>query len=269
MTPIRRTLDELQTRLHPRLLAALGSVAISLKRRERCHVQFRGGNWIHRYPTGTIVRPALGGASARLTDYTTSETFLCHYRPRPGDTIVDLGAGFGSEVRLLSRLAGPAGRVISVEAHPRTFSCLEQTIALNRLGNVTAVQCAVHSRRGTVFLEDTADYNTNCLTTGSGIPVPARPLAFLVERFRLHSIDLLKMNIEGAELAVLDGARELLPRVRNLVVSCHDFRADNGGAAWQRTFEKVRALLTEAGYEVHTRPHDPRPWIPYYLYAGR
>ncbi|TNC21870.1 FkbM family methyltransferase [Amycolatopsis alkalitolerans] len=266
----RSALTGLRARLHPRLLAPLGSIALTVKRRERCTVRFRDGNWIHRYPTGAIVRPVLGGASARMVDDTTSETFLRHYRPRPGDTVVDLGAGVGTEARLLSRLAGPTGMVVCVEPHPRTFSCLQRTIALNGLDNVIAVRCAIAGTSGTVFVEDTSDYNANGITgEPGGVRVRAETLDDLVRRFGLDRIDLLKMNIEGAELAVLDAARDVLPRVRNLVVSCHDFKADRGGPHWQRTFGGVRALLTDAGYTLHARPPDARPWIPYYVYASR
>jgi len=271
MKPTRQILGELQRRLNPRWLAPLGSVLVTVKRRERCTVRFAAGDWVHRYRTGTVVQPHLGGPSASLQDRNTWDAFLYGYRPGPGDTILDLGAGVGGEARLLSRLVGPSGRVISVEAHPRMFRCLRRTIELNRLSNVTAVHRAMMGVRGIAFIEDRPAHGSNGITTSAddAIPVVCEPLGDLVERLDIGRINLLKMNIEGAELAVLEGARELLPRVDNLVVSCHDFKADRGGADWQRTYAGVRALLTEAGYMLLHRPDDQRPWIPFYLYASR
>ena len=218
-----------------------------------------------------MVQPRLGGASAGGQDETTRDVFLFHYHPLSGDTVVELGAGTGSETRLLSKLVGPAGRVISVEAHPRSFRCLERAIALNRLDNVSAVHCAVTALPGPAYVEDGPDHNSNGLTTDAarGVAVPGETLATLVERFGLTRIDLLKMNIEGAELSVLRSARKVLPQVRNIVVSCHDFKADRGGEEWQRTFAGVRNLLVAEGFHLQDRPADPRPWIPYYLYATR
>jgi FkbM family methyltransferase len=267
----RRILEKLQPRLDPRWLAPLCSVLVTAKRRERCTVRYSAGDWVHRYRTGTVVQPHVGGVSASLQDRNTWDTFLHAYRPGPGDTVVDLGAGVGGEVRLLSRLVGPAGRVISVEAHPRMFNCLRRTIELNQLSNVTAVHRAMMRVRGIAFIEDRPEYGGNAITTSmeNSLPVVCEPLGDLVDRLGIDRINLLKMNIEGAELTVLESARELLPRVDNLVVSCHDFKADRGGADWQRTYSGVRALLADAGYTLLRRRDDRRPWIPYYVYASR
>jgi FkbM family methyltransferase len=267
----RRILEELQPRLNPRWLAPLCSVVVTVKRRERCTVRYSAGAWVHRYRTGTVVQPHVGGASVRLQDRNTWDAFLHAYRPEPGDTIIDLGAGVGSEARLLSSLVGPSGTVVSVEAHPRMFHCLRRTIELNQLGNVTAVHRAVMGTHGIAFIEDRPAYGGNGITTSAdnSLPVVCEPLGYLVDRLDIDRIALLKMNIEGAELAVLESARELLPRVDNLVVSCHDFKADRGGADWQRTYSGVRALLMDAGYTLRHRPDDQRPWIPFYVYASR
>ena len=268
----RRIFTELQNRLDPRLVGPLGSMLITVKRRDRCVVRFADGDWIHRYRAGTVVQPFIGGASAGLQDRDTLDIFLYGYRPKAGDTVLDLGAGVGSEVRLLSRLVGPAGRVVSVEAHPRTFSCLRRTIELNRLDNVIAVPCAVTGAPGTVLIEDGAESHvSNGITfdEANGVAVPGHTLAEIVDSLGIGHIDLLKMNIEGAELAVLEAAVEVLPIVANLVVSCHDFKADRGGEDWHRTYAAVRALLANAGYAISTRRDDRRPWIPYYVYASR
>jgi hypothetical protein len=106
----RRVFTALSDHVDPRLLAPLGSVLVSLKRRERCAVRFVDGDWVHRYRTGTVVQPFPGGASAALQDQVTRDVFLHGYRPRAGDTVFDLGAGVGDDVRLLSRLVGRPGR---------------------------------------------------------------------------------------------------------------------------------------------------------------
>lgn len=270
MSLATRIAVELPDRVHPRLLGPIGSVLVTLARGERCVVRRRHDAWVHSYRTGTVVQTTLGGASARIQDADTLDLFLFGYVPRPGDTVFDLGAGVGGEVRLLSRLVGAFGRVISVEAHPRVFRCLRQVVELNRLDNVTAVQCAVTGAAGPVWIEDDAAHLSNSITSDrSGLEVPGETLSGLAGRLGVTRIDLLKLNIEGAELPVLESSLDLLPAVRNIVVSCHDFKADRGGPEWQRTYGPVRALLTAAGYRIRNRPDDPRPWVPYYLYATR
>jgi FkbM family methyltransferase len=271
MNRTRRVLDAVRRRIGPRAFAPLGSVLVSVRRRELCRVRYADGDWVHRYREGVVVAPVLGGASARMRDETTADLFLHRYQPAAGDVVIDLGAGDGGEVCLLSALVGPAGRVVSVEAHPRTFRRLCRTIELNGLTNVTPLRCAATDVSGTVYLEDGADTpNSNGLTDrATGIPVPGHTIAEIVSRSAVSRVDLLKMNIEGAELPALRTATEVLPIVRNLVVSCHDFKVGHPGPDPLRTYADVRRLLTDAGYETWTRQDDPRPWVRHYLYASR
>lgn len=217
------------------------------------------------------MRPTLSGPSVRQQDIATREVLLHGYHPQPGDNVLELGAGTGEQTRLLAELVAPNGRVISVEAHPTTAHCLERTIGLNRLTNVTAVNAAMTASKSIVHIQDLPNYISNEITTESDntIPVSGEPLGKLIDRFDLDRIDLLSMNIEGMEYDVLASAREVLGRVRNLIVSCHDFKADREGGDWQRTYNDVRSLLEADGYEIWPRRADYRPWIPYYIYASR
>lgn len=195
---------------------------------------------------------------APLYAMSTWDMFLFGYRLQPGDMVVDLGAGVGVDARLFSGLVGPTGRVLCVESDPWLFRCLRGTIAQNELYNVTAVRSAVVGSPGD------ADN-----TAGADDSVAGEQLYELVERLGVDRIDLLKLNIGGAELAVLESAGAVLPRVRNIVVSCHDFRADEGGSTWLRTSVEVGDLLCDAGFTVLQRPGDPRPWIYYCVYGSR
>lgn len=178
----------------------------------------------------------------------TWDTFLFCYRPGPGELVVDLGAGVGVDARLFSDLVGRAGRVICIEPDPWLFRCLRGTISRHGLDNVTAVRSAV---------------------VGSADAETGERLDELVERLGVDRIDLLKVNIGGAELDVLESAPDVLARVRNIVVSCHDFRADDGGSTWLRTSAAVGDLLCEAGFTVLQRPADSRPRIYYCVYGSR
>ncbi|MDG4764774.1 FkbM family methyltransferase [Solwaraspora sp. WMMD406] len=268
----RRILDAVDDRVDPRIIAGLGGIVLSLRARSRCVVRYEDDTWIHRYRGGTVVNTELGGLSAEREDEVVRDTFLYGYQPRPGDTVVDIGAGVGTEVRLFSRMVGDLGRVLSIEAHPRTFRCLRRTVELNRLSNVTLLECAVVDEAATVRIdEDALGHIRNGISqdgTG-GIEVAGRRLDEILRGCGVDRVDLLKMNIEGAELSVLEGSRDVLDVVDNLVVSCHDFKAEGPADAWMRTFVPVQALLHDAGYTITTRPADPRPWIPYYVYASR
>ncbi|MDG4808279.1 FkbM family methyltransferase [Micromonospora sp. WMMD1120] len=272
MTIRRRVANLLTGGVSPALTARVGSAYLSALHRTRCRVRYVDGEWIHRYPSGTVVNTYLCPITPEQQDREAEDYSLHDYRIQPGDTVVDCGAGVGGEVRLFSRLVGPSGKVVAIEAHPRTFGCLRRSIQLNGLTNVVPVECALVEEPGTVHLDDDQEgHISNGLTTdlAHSVAVTGRTLEELFTSLGIERVDLLKMNIEGAELPALRGASGALKRVRRLVVSCHDFRADRPGCEWQRTFKEVVELLQEAGYTIKTRPDDPRPWVPYYVYATR
>ena len=64
------------------------------------------------------------------------EIFFHGYRPRAGDTCVDIGAGLGLDTRLMSGLIGNEGKVFSIEATDRTFKALEVCINKNKLERI-------------------------------------------------------------------------------------------------------------------------------------
>ncbi len=168
------------------------------------------------------------------------------YRPKEGDTIVDVGAGTGWETLFFSRSVGMSGRVISIEAHPTVFRCLSKMRAENRLENVTLIQAAV---------------------AVSGIRVACTTLDHIFRSIELSRVDLLKMNIEGAERLALYGMREMVQKTRNVCISCHDFLANEGGPNELRTKAEVVAFLKQNGFVVLLRESDGRCNVRDFVYG--
>jgi len=138
------------------------------------------------------------------------------------------------------------------------------------LGNVEPFQAAVGNSDAPVTISNLplgrSDENR---LDAAGVSVPGITITDLVSKFNLDRIDFMTMNIEGAEVAALEGARDVLPIVQNAAISCHDFVADETGDGSYRTKEKVHALLVEAGFNVIRRPADSRRWAVDFLYASR
>ncbi|MPT24569.1 MAG: FkbM family methyltransferase, partial [Starkeya sp.] len=136
-----------------------------------------------------------------------------HYWPiQAGELLIDVGAGIGEHVVYLSRRVGPGGKVIAIEAHPRTFRCLEKTIAASGLANVVARQLALSDSEGQVTMEDEAGYVSNRIGAGS-LTVTACTLDSLLDGLNGAVPSVVKMNIEGAETAALRGATRALQAV--------------------------------------------------------
>ncbi len=98
------------------------------------------GIWMHQTSHGFFAyhQPYVRLDLAKM-DAAAQAHFFWGYHPRLGDVVMDVGAGVGEETLTFSRAVGPGGRVICMEAHPRTLRCLEKLIEYNHLTNVTAV----------------------------------------------------------------------------------------------------------------------------------
>ena len=250
------------------LLALLGSVFVTAKRRQRCRVGYREGIWLHHYADAVIPGPRIGGPTPGELAGDVDDRFGFDYLPGAGDVIVDIGAGYGEEALPLSRIVGATGRILSFEAHPRAYRGLLLMCELNDLDNVKPYNVAVMADEGTLHISDDdpiSKGNTVIGQTG-GIDVEANTFDRVVQDQGLTRIDLVKMNIEGAEVQALEGMASALKVTRHIFVECHDFLAERGLGSEMRTKSAVRALLESSGFEVRNRP-DPRPWMNDSLYG--
>jgi FkbM family methyltransferase len=254
------------------LLAAPASAWVSVSRRTPCLVYWRDGAWIHHY-RGARIPHAVIGRAAPPAVFTAEarDLFLHEYTPRPGDTVFDVGAGIGAETLLFSRLVGPTGRVVSLEAHPSTYERLERLCWVNRLANVTPLQVASADTDGELTISDSEHYLRNTILDqdADGVTVPARRLDTLARDLGIADIGLLKMNIEGAERLAIQGLDGIVDSVRHVCISCHDFLADDGGPEQLRTKAVVREYLVAHGFRVSTRDDAPEPWTRDYVYGAR
>lgn len=171
---------------------------------------------------------------------------------RPGDTAWDVGANVGLFTFSAAACCGPQGSVLAIEADTWLVGLLRRSAALaaNRDLGVEVLPAAVSNRN------DLARFNiavrgraANYLDSAGGSSqsggvlesqlVPTVSLDWLLERFPAPRF--VKIDVEGAELGVLEGARRLLAEARPVIL-CEIF----GEAR-----PKVDALLREAGYSLH------------------
>jgi FkbM family methyltransferase len=160
-----------------------------------------------------------------------------------GDHVIDVGANIGSLSLVAARAVGPSGRVYTIEAHPRTFRFLEGNIALNRAQNVTAFHTALGQKEGTIhFSSRRSDDQNAVIESGEGIDVPIT----LLDRLDIPSstIALLKIDVEGYEKYVLEGASQTLGRTL-----CVYFEAwEDHFAKYRYTNRDVLRLLAAQGF---------------------
>lgn len=262
-----QTLD----RLGLRGMVAVGTTAVYgtvLGRRQQFSTD-PAGNWVNRHAEATIVSPVIH--TARFDAYRdwVMDNWAWQYQPQVGDTIIDVGAGVGEEAVVFSKLVGPSGKVVCIEAHPATFGCLQATLQHSGICNVIPIACAITEMDGTVSIDDTENHIANSvMTAGGGQPILSRSLDSLADELGLGTVALLKMNIEGAERLAVQGMTALAQRTRHVVISCHDFVSEDGGGGDEfRTFNEVRERLEALSFDLTTRPDHHHAWTRHYLYG--
>jgi len=234
----------------------MATIIATIRMGEPCKVSFED-DWVQRFPSCTLVEPRLTLWTPKQIERHVFDWWMYQYVPSEGDTIVDVGAGSGWETLFFSRSVGMSGRVISIEAHPRTFRCLSKMCEKNRLENVTLVQAAVGDQEREVQLSDSEEHEANgIIGVGSGIRVPGTTLDYVFRSLGLSRVDLLKMNIEGAERLALSGMGEMAERTKHVCISCHDFVANEGGSNEMRTKADVITFLKQNGFAVLLRESD-------------
>ncbi len=149
------------------------------------------------------------------------ETFdFFHENLKPGDTVLDIGGHIGLFAVTTAKLVGPTGKVFTFEPTPFTRSVLEEVVALNDCGDIVEIRGeAVSSKRGETVFYDTGSEisNANSLVRSelskTEIPITLISVDEFV-RERGLSVSCIKIDVEGAELDVLIGAREVFTTQR-------------------------------------------------------
>jgi FkbM family methyltransferase len=107
---------------------------------------------------------------------------------------------------------GPAGRVYVFEPLPRNLHYLKQHLTMNQITNVTVFEAAVSNRSGRLSFQEGLSSARGRLDEGGELVVEVVALDELIGSGSLPDSQYMKIDVEGAELRVLEGARQLLER---------------------------------------------------------
>lgn len=136
---------------------------------------------------------------------------------RPAGTFIDVGVNKGDFALLAARIVGDAGRVLAFEPEPDNCHWIERSIALNGYRNIQLHQLALSDRNGEAELYIGAQSGWHSLVVHSSgadrqaVRVVTRTLDdFLAEQGWEGSVDMMKIDVEGAEMEVLRGAAKVL-----------------------------------------------------------
>jgi FkbM family methyltransferase len=210
-----------------------------------------------RTRTGLLLMllPGDRGISSELARWRVHEPFLTSWLARlvsKGMVVLDVGSNVGYYAVHEAALVGPRGLVVAVEPQPHAYKALLASIKANGLENVVAVRRAVSKASGSLEFAVSSFTNWSRVDVSAGgadliekINVEAGTVDELVDELGLRRLDLVRMDVEGHEVEMIQGMRETIERFRPVI--CMELHVSYLGR------ERSIALLTglmEKGYRI-------------------
>lgn len=209
-------------------------------------VRAEGGWWI-RIPDDHVLYHLTRGS------YEPQEIRFFRSMLKPGDTALDIGANFGLYTILAAKQVGREGRVLAFEPNPNSLRYLRLNILLNRQSRIEVVPVALSNEEGETEFICVSQGAYSALKVGetpgntSAITVRQTTLDAIAAAESLYLVDFVKMDVEGAELLVLQGGEEFFSRIPRPLVMC-EFN-DNRAAPYGHTSRDVYQWLRDRDYE--------------------
>lgn len=141
---------------------------------------------------------------------------------KEGATVVDIGTNLGYYTVIAGKKVGPKGRVFGYEPNMDSFNLLHRNILINNFDNITPINLALSNILGerALYLGDnkcTHSFADN-RKTGKNEVVATDTLDNSLKKYGSPKIDVIKMDIEGAEILALEGMTETINRSRELII---------------------------------------------------
>jgi FkbM family methyltransferase len=155
----------------------------------------------------------------------------------PGMLVFDIGANAGFYTLAFARLVGPSGRVWAFEPYAENVRNLLRHVELNALENVSVVQAAVTSAVGISGFSIAQNNSMGSISETSGYLVPTISVDEFCRQRGIRAPNLMKIDVEGAETQVLEGARGTLSEGKTVI-----FLALHGPEQEQRCIASLDAL---------------------------
>lgn len=175
-------------------------------------------------------------------EFSVNESVLFAQILSPGDVAIDIGANIGAHTLHFASLVGPAGQVYAFEPQRVIHQVLCANMALNEHFNVLALHAAAGAEASTLHVPaldfaNEGNFGGHALTHSAGETARVIPL----DSLDLPALKLLKIDVEGMECSVLQGARRQIARHRPFIYAEND-RKQNSAA--------LIRLMSEMGYQL-------------------
>jgi FkbM family methyltransferase len=216
----------------------------------------------------------INGIKAIPRKHTTDFNMLFHQKESKvesridlnnGETFLDIGANVG-RYTLKAATQQSNINIVSIEAHPKNYEALCRNISCNGFSKIITVNKAVSDKKGKIALYQHITENNRLLTDDfsidaaagqyakkkTSIEVESDTIDNILREIKIERPDVLKMDIEGAEILALKGAKETLTKLRKIMVEIH-----------QDNLQRVKEILLEYSFDIEV---IDIPWMTWHYY---
>ncbi|HER26236.1 MAG TPA: FkbM family methyltransferase [Rhodospirillales bacterium] len=169
---------------------------------------------------------------------------------KPGSTVIDVGANTGFFTVRFCRWTGPQGRVIAIEPDRDNLHGLRRRLGKARMGDrVQVIEAGAGDLDGQALLKLNPDHPGDHRLADRGEPIRLMTLDHLLDDGQISPVSLIKIDVQGAEEKVIQGARSMLQQHRPaLFVEIDDGALRQMGSGARRLLKLIAGL----GYRFHT-----------------
>jgi len=174
---------------------------------------------------------------------------------KEGMTFLDIGANIGWHTLLAAKEVGETGKVISFEPVESTFNHLKENISLNKFENVNVFKFALSDTNGSFPIYPISGNNdgSNSLFSFNDHDIPieyieTRVGSELLKSIAINKIDFCKIDVEGAELKVIEGLREFFSekKIKTLMIELNDTALKRASGSANELVSRLKSF----GYEI-------------------
>ena len=182
----------------------------------------------------------IGRSLDHYGEYSEDEVMLWQQFVKPGMTAMDVGANIGPLTISLAKMVGPTGRVLAIEPQKQIFQMLIGNLALNELTNTVCMNGAAGDKIANLRVPK-VDYSL--VANFGGVPMLVNPDSdsdlmvplFTIDSLKLSQIHFIKIDVEGMEQEVVEGAAETLTKLKPVLYVEND--------KWRKSHGLIECLL--------------------------